>query len=131
MGEADMARFPRLARTKESIMRRTCLCFLILTTAGLAVVPSSPKAPAVAAAAPTSGFRAEFLEVIAYYEQRYTRLAEAMPAEKYTWRPGEGVRSIGEVFTHITAANYGVARALGTAIPNRRRSQGNSGAFWR
>ncbi len=106
-------------------MRRTCLCFLILTTAGLAVVPSSqgqdnpaPKAPAVAAAAPTSGFRAEFLEVIAYYEQRYTRLAEAMPAEKYTWRPGEGVRSIGEVFTHITAANYGVARALGTAIPN-------------
>jgi uncharacterized damage-inducible protein DinB len=40
-----------------------------------------------------------------------------MPAEKYTWRPAEGVRSVGEVFTHITAANYGVARALGTAPP--------------
>jgi uncharacterized damage-inducible protein DinB len=106
-------------------MRRMHLCFLILTAAGLTVVASNPgqdnpasKAPAVAPAAPTSGFRAEFLEGIAYYEQRYTRLAEAMPAEKYTWRPGEGVRSIGEVFTHITAANYGVARALGTALPN-------------
>ncbi len=76
------------------------------------------KAPTVASAAPTSGFRAEFLDGIAYYEQRYTRLAEAMPAEKYTWRPGEGVRSVGEVFTHITGANYGVARALGTALPN-------------
>ena len=60
----------------------------------------------MASAAPTSGFRAEFLEGIAYYEQRYTRLAEAMPAEKYTWRPGEGVRSVGEVFTHIIGANY-------------------------
>ena len=75
-------------------------------------------APRMASAvAPTSGFRAEFLEEINYYEQRYTRLAEAMPAENYTWRPAEGVRSVGEVFTHIIAANYGVARALGTAPP--------------
>src|SRR5207249_11276919 len=97
----------------ESIMRPTCLCFLILTAVGLTVVPSNlgqdssaPKAPTVAPVAPTSGFRAEFLEMIGYYEQRYTRLAEAMPAEKYTWRPGEGVRSVGEVFTHIIGANY-------------------------
>jgi uncharacterized damage-inducible protein DinB len=107
-------------------MRRVCLCFLILTAFSQSLMlPSSEaqdspehKAPAVAPATPTSGFRAEFLEGIAYYEQRYTRLAEAMPAEKYIWRPGEGVRSVGEVFTHITGANYGVARALGTALPN-------------
>lgn len=66
---------------------------------------------------PTTGFRAEFLEAIANYEQRHIRLAEARPAEKYTGRPVEGVRSVGEVFTHITAANYGIARALGTAPP--------------
>ena len=40
-----------------------------------------------------------------------------MPAEKYTWRPGEGVRSVGEVYTHIISANYGVASALGTPPP--------------
>jgi hypothetical protein len=50
--------------------------------------------------APASGARAEFLEEVAYYEQRYARLAEAVPAEKYSWRPGEGVRSIGEVFAY-------------------------------
>src|SRR6266403_6286644 len=106
-------------------MRRILLYFVALTVSGLSFMASSRaqdtsdhKAPAMAsAAAPTSGFRAEFLEEISYYEQRYTRLAEAMPAEKYTWRPAEGVRSIGEVFTHITAANYGIARALGTAPP--------------
>jgi len=71
----------------------------------------------MASATPTSGFRAEFLEEVTYYEQRYTRLADAMPGEKYTWRPTEGVRSVGEVFTHIISANYGIARALGTAPP--------------
>src|SRR2546422_6490260 len=34
------------------------------------------------------------------------RSAEAMPAEKYSWRPGEGVRSVGEVYAHIVGANY-------------------------
>lgn len=86
----------------------------------LSLTPSGraqDKPAATTAAIPTSGPRAEFLDEIAYYEQRYVRLAEAVPAEKYTWRPGEGVRSIGEVYTHIVAANYGVARALGTQPP--------------
>src|SRR5689334_13423749 len=71
----------------------------------------------MAASAPSAGARAEFLQEINYYEQRYTRLAEAVPADKYAWRPAEGVRSIGEVYAHIAAANYGVARALGTQPP--------------
>ncbi len=70
-----------------------------------------------AAPAPSRGPRAEFLEEMAYYEQRFTRLAEAVPADKYGWRPGEGVRSIGEVYAHVIAANYGIARALGTQPP--------------
>ena len=62
--------------------------------------------------APSPGPRAEFLEAVTYYEQRYTRLAETMPAEKYAWRPARGVRSVGEVFAHIAIANYGIANAL-------------------
>lgn len=41
----------------------------------------------------------------------------AMPADMYTWRPGEGVRSVGEVFTHSIQANYGIGRALATSFP--------------
>jgi uncharacterized damage-inducible protein DinB len=104
-------------------MRRMLLYFLIFTATSQGWMASGKaqdnpdRKPAAISAAPTSGFRAEFLEEIAFYEQRYTRLAEAVPAEKYTWRPAEGVRSVGEVFTHITVANYGIARALGTATP--------------
>ena len=101
-------------------MRRISLYFLGFTVMVLCCsiqFGAQDKPAAAASAGPSSGPRAEFLEEIAFYEQRYARLAEAMPAEKYSWRPGEGVRSVGEVYAHIVAANYGIARALGTAPP--------------
>jgi uncharacterized damage-inducible protein DinB len=70
-----------------------------------------------AAAPAVTGARGEFLAELSYYEQRFTRLADAVPAEKYSWRPMEGVRSIGEVYAHIAAANYNLARVLGTPLP--------------
>jgi uncharacterized damage-inducible protein DinB len=103
-------------------MRRNLIYFLLVTGLGVSITlflpgQEKPTDRAPSANAPTSGYRAEFLEDVAYYEQRYTRLAAAMPAEKYSWRPAEGVRSVGEVYTHIISANYGVARALGTPPP--------------
>jgi uncharacterized damage-inducible protein DinB len=103
-------------------MRCKLVCFSLLTTLALTFISSisaqdKPADKSPASAAPTSGPRAEFLQEVAYYEQRFTRLAEAVPAEKYPWRPAEGVRSIGEVYAHIVAANYGLARALGTQPP--------------
>jgi len=34
------------------------------------------------------------------------QLAEAIPAEKYGWRPADGVRSVGEVVSHVAGGNY-------------------------
>ncbi|OLD69492.1 MAG: hypothetical protein AUI33_09025 [Ignavibacteria bacterium 13_1_40CM_2_61_4] len=50
-------------------------------------------------------------------ETKLLRLAEAVPAEKYTWRPGEGVRSVSEVFLHVAAGNYGILRRVGAQPP--------------
>jgi uncharacterized damage-inducible protein DinB len=46
-------------------------------------------------------------------EKKLTALAEAMPAEKYAWRPGEKVRSVGEVFMHVAGGNYFLASLMG------------------
>jgi uncharacterized damage-inducible protein DinB len=100
-------------------MRRSVLAIL-LTLWALTILPLRVAAqdnPPAAAASAVTGARGEFLAEVVYYEQRYTRLAEAVPAEKYSWRPGVGVRSIGEVFAHIATANYGIAGALGTPLP--------------
>ena len=42
----------------------------------------------------------------AHVSRQLTALADAVPAEKYAWRPGPGVRSTGEVFMHIAGANF-------------------------
>ncbi len=69
------------------------------------------------AAAQTTGFRAEFLRQLDDAEKKCVGLAEKMPEEKYSWRPGEGVRSIGEVYVHIAAANYLFSGFVGAKMP--------------
>jgi uncharacterized damage-inducible protein DinB len=76
-----------------------------------------PEKPSAAPMAPTAGPRMEFLDEVSYYEQRYERLADAIPAQKFNWRPGEGVRTVGEVYLHVAAANYSFAKMLGTPPP--------------
>ncbi len=44
-------------------------------------------------------------------------LAEAIPAEKFAWRPGRGVRSTSEVFMHIAITNFYLLRDTGAKMP--------------
>lgn len=68
--------------------------------------------------APAQGsFRSELDIQINDLEKKFLTLAEAMPADKYGWRPGEGVRSVGEVFAHVAQANYMLPSLLGTKVP--------------
>ncbi len=44
-------------------------------------------------------------------------LAEATPAEKFSWRPAPGVRSIGEVYMHIAITNFYLLSVTGPKEP--------------
>src|SRR6516164_5154014 len=44
-------------------------------------------------------------------------LAEATPAEKFSWRPAPGVRSTSEVYMHIAIANFGLLSFAGPKMP--------------
>lgn len=69
--------------------------------------------------------RAAFMADIEVMRGKFLGLAEAFPAETYTWRPMEGVRSVSEVLMLIAAEGYGfVPMALGapTAL-GREESQ--------
>ncbi len=71
----------------------------------------------LAAQAPAVGFRAEFSNIMKEIEGKYTQLATATPWEKFAWRPGKGVRSVCEVFLHISGENYFLAESLGPKTP--------------
>jgi uncharacterized damage-inducible protein DinB len=63
------------------------------------------------------GYRAEVMAEVMVQEDKLTRLAEAIPADKYTWRPTNDTRSFAEVFLHISAANYNLYKLVGTPPP--------------
>ncbi|MET0619343.1 MAG: DinB family protein [Thermoanaerobaculia bacterium] len=68
--------------------------------------------PATAPAAP-SGFRADFLVQLDMVGKQIVDLAEAVPADKYGWRPAPGVRSISEVYMHIVGGNSYIPSFIG------------------
>lgn len=70
------------------------------------------------ATAPATGFRADFLQLLDEVQEKLVSLAEAVPAEKYGWRPGEGVRSISEVYMHIAGGNYLLPSFIGIPAPD-------------
>jgi len=59
----------------------------------------------------------DFLKVYGFAADKAASLAEAIPAEKYDWRPAEGVRSVKESVLHVASGNYYFASLLGTPIP--------------
>lgn len=89
---------------------------LLLACSAVAALAQDKPAPAMPAA-PTSGFRAEFLRQLDDVEKKIVDLAQATPEEKYAWRPAEGVRSVSEVYMHIAGANFFLSRILGVQPP--------------
>ena len=92
------------------------LCWFVLTAGAVQLMaqgvnPYKDGTPGV------TGYRSEVLAEVMVQEDKFTRLAEAIPADKYTWRPAPDVRSFAEVFLHVSAANYNLYKLVGTPPP--------------
>lgn len=49
-------------------------------------------------------------------------LAEATPADKFAWRPADGVRSTSEIYMHIALANFYLLSVTGPKMPAEIKS---------
>ncbi|MGH7717809.1 MAG: DinB family protein, partial [Gemmatimonadaceae bacterium] len=87
---------------------------VVLATAFSFAVPTLGAQTPAAAATPLQG---ELVRDINVLERKYVGLAEAVPADKLTWRPAEGVRSIAEVLNHVAGATYFLARVGSMHVP--------------
>jgi uncharacterized damage-inducible protein DinB len=85
----------------------------LLLVAVLALTPVLVAQPPKA-----GGFRTEFLADLDDVQKKVIDLAAAIPAEKYSWRPEAGVRSISEVYMHIAGGNYFLTTFLGAKLPD-------------
>jgi uncharacterized damage-inducible protein DinB len=87
------------------------------TVAMSALLAATLAVPRVAPAQQAPSLTADLMQDLQEVEKKVVGLAKAIPADKYDWRPGEGVRSVSEVFMHIAADNYLLPAAVGHAAP--------------
>jgi uncharacterized damage-inducible protein DinB len=99
----------------NSFPRGGLVLAVLLATAAPAAA-QGPPAPGTAA-----GGAAVRDDLLASYDRgsnRLLRLAEAMPEERFAWRPAEDVRSFSEVLAHVAEGNFHLAKSLG--VPGAR-----------
>ena len=77
-----------------------------LASAAAGQAPSAPK-----------GVRADMLAQLDDAASKLEQLAGASPEDKLSWRPTQGVRSVGEVVMHVTGGNYFLPTFAGVKAP--------------
>lgn len=98
--------------------RRTSLTFAAMSMLLLALTVAPALAhDAPAAAAGGAGVKADMMAWIKDAEGKLVQLAEATPEAGYTYRPSKDVRTTGEVFMHVAAANFGAPSFWGVKPP--------------
>ncbi|HEX4770964.1 MAG TPA: DinB family protein [Bryobacteraceae bacterium] len=93
---------------------KALLLFLVLGIVALRAQPADPLEGL------WQGYAGEW----AHVSRQLVALAEAIPADKYAWRPGPGVRSTSEVLMHIALANFYLLSVTGPPMPPDLKSQG-------
>lgn len=93
-------------------------CILFALAFGAMAQPSTAQINPYKEGTPgVTGYRSEVLAEVIVQEDKFIRLAQAIPPDKYTWRPAPDVRSFAEVFMHVSAANFNLYKLVGTPPP--------------
>ena len=103
---------------------RLALAAALVLAPALPAAAQQPTNAAAAGTAPT-GLTADLLMDLDQVEKKMMGLARAIPADKYAWRPGQGVRSVSEVLMHVAADNYLLPAAAGHAADPRTGIKGD------
>ena len=88
----------------------------ILTQYGVCALVIALMVPLALAQAQPAGIQAAFGKDAATLSEKFTGLARVMSG-KYDWKPGQGVRSVGDVFNLIVVEN-GVLAGVLSGTPN-------------
>ncbi len=64
------------------------------------------------------GYKGEWGRV----SRQLVALSEAIPEDKFNWRPAEGILSIKDVITHTALTNYYLLKAIGQPFPTELKT---------
>lgn len=81
-------------------------------TEGKKKAPAGQKTGAV-----KTDFTTDLAGNLAYVSKQLISLAEATPADKFSWRPNDQVRTMGQIYMHVVGPNMLMPSMLGAAPP--------------
>ena len=87
------------------MLKRLLLCMVVACVSGRAAVD------------PLEGLSQGYDGEWGHVSRQLVPLAEAIPADKYSWRPSPGVRSVSEVFMHLAIENFSLLSVTGPPMP--------------
>jgi len=67
--------------------------------------------------APSYDMKAQSLVDLERVQKKFVDLANALPADKMTWRPSTDSRSFAELFLHVAGERYAILKLMGAAAP--------------
>ena len=88
----------------------------LIVTAGMARA-SAPTPDTTDHSAPSYDMKAQSLLDLQTIQKKFVDLANALPADKLTWRPSADSRSFAEVFLHVAGERYGILGLMGADTP--------------
>jgi len=92
------------------------LFFVGMSARVLAASPQTSDA-ATDHTAPSYDMKAQSLADLQAVQKKFVDLANAIPADKFTWRPSADSRSFAEVFLHVAGERYGILGLMGATAP--------------
>lgn len=101
----------------RSVTVAALAALLAIPAASTAQAQAKKAAKKATPANASAGLKAELIKDMEDVQQKFTQLAGAMTG-KYSWRPAEKVRSVSEVFMHISGENYALPVVLGVKAPS-------------
>jgi len=102
-------------RMKTAIVGFVCL---VSTVSGNALMTRAQAAQTTTdTSAPSYDMKAQALLDLQTVNKKCVDLAQAVPADKLTWRPSPEARSFAEVFLHVAGERYGILSMMGANPP--------------
>lgn len=106
-----------------SVPLRRAACWVV---AVVATHTAGPSAAVGQESTKEASLYAGLGETVEVAEGKLTALLEAFPDDALAWRPMDGVRSVEDVFLHVTADNYFLPVLMGIEAPE---ATGITGAY--
>jgi uncharacterized damage-inducible protein DinB len=101
-------------------MNKVSLAVLLLSlglSAGATGVSAQNSDASADKTSPSYDMKAQSLFDLERVQKKFVDLANALPADKFNWRPSADSRSFAEVFLHVAGERYGILGLMGATPP--------------